>query len=417
MNGNHSAAEWKYRRRWLGEQLRKAADAHPVLVLTGARQVGKSTLLQHEAPFSGWRYQSLDELDVRDQARREPEALWAGAQQVIIDEVQRVPELLSAVKREVDRRQRRVRFALTGSANLAMMSSVSESLAGRAVSFVLPPMTIGEATGGKRRGLVGKLLAGELPRESVNRAPEVELSELLVRGFVPPVLGLPDADAVLRWWEGYVSTYLERDLRQLSQVESLPDFRRVMEAFALRSGQLVNQTEVSRDVGVSQPSVHRYLGLLETSMVVHRLPAFFRNRTKRLIKRPKLYFLDPALAAFLVGHFDAESLLRSREAGALFETLVHLQLRAAAELLTPKASIFYWRTTTGREVDFVLEQGRRLVGFEVKLSPKPRYEDTAGLRLFLQEYPEADAAVLVHAGNRTKRLGDKIVALPWYLLS
>ncbi|MFQ5506365.1 MAG: ATP-binding protein, partial [Planctomycetota bacterium] len=341
--------------------------------------------------------------------------LWAGADRVVVDEVQKSPELLSAIKQEVDRRRRKVRFVLSGSSNLMTMQRVSESLAGRAVAFRLWPMTLSESLGSKAPGLIARLLAGRLPRESdLDTAPD--LARSLIRGFMPPVLEMKDSNPAIQWWDGYVATYLERDLRQISQVDSLPDFRRVMEALALRSGQLLNQTEVARDVGVSQSTVHRYIGLLETSMVFSRLPAFAVNRTKRLVKSPKAYWMDPGLAAFLARQHDTQSLLDARESGGLFETLVLLQLRLEAELSIPRARLFYWRTTTGKECDFVLERGRDLVAFEVKLTTRPRYADLVGLQEFMKEYPETKAGVLVHGGTRIQRLDQRVIAVPWSLL-
>lgn len=388
-----------------------------MVVLTGARQVGKSTLLREEEPFRSWRTVTLDDLDLLDQARRDPAALWAGANEVVIDEVQRAPRILSEIKKTVDKSRRGVRFVLSGSANLLMMSQVSESLAGRAVVFSLLPMTPAEEAGLPRPGVLQSLLAGNLDLDKAGGPVPGDLAGRLVRGQVPPVLDLPDLDGAIQWWDGLVATYLERDLRQLSQVESLPDYRRVMQALALRSGQMLNQTEVARDVGVSQPTVHRYLGLLETTMVFARLPAFAVNRTKRLIKTPKGYWTDPGMACFLAGHHDPASLAGSREMGGLFETLVLLGLRSAAEMFTPRASVSYWRTTTGKEVDFVVEHGRNLLALEVKCTDTPRHSHLAGLRLFLDEYPACRAAVLVHTGKQTLRMDEKIIAVPWWRLA
>ena len=387
-----------------------------MVILTGARQVGKSTLLQQEKPFSQWRYLSLDDFDVLQQAEREPTSLWAGTDRVVLDEVQRSPALLSAVKRTVDQRGRRIRFVLSGSANLLLMEKVSETLAGRAVYFTLPPMTLGE--------ILGRPVPDWLPtffkkglsdKQSVQETEALPIVHML-RGFMPPLFGLARFDAVIRWWEGYVATYLERDLRQLSQVDSLSDFRRVMQALALRSGQMLNQTEVSRDTGVSQPTVHRYLNLLEASCLLLRLPAFSRNRTKRLIKTPKVYWVDPALACYLAGHHEAKSLEASREVGGIFETLVLLHLQALCHLFVPRPQLSYWRTATGKEVDFVVEQGEKLVAVEAKLTTSPRFSDADGLLLFLEEYPETIQGILIHAGSSVKRLHEKILAVPWHVL-
>jgi len=414
MNDDHSRPASSYKPRWLANRLRQVANAHPVAILTGARQVGKSTLLRNESPFLSWRQHTLDDIDILRQAEREPEALWAGTANVVIDEAQRAPGILLAVKRAIDR-DRDCRFVLSGSASLDLLGSVSETLAGRAVSIPLAPMTWGEWREDKASHIVEDLLGGNLPREKGESNP-ADVLPLILRGFMPALLSFVGKQDILDWWSGYVSTYLERDLRTLSQISSLPDFRRVMELAALRTGQLLNQTEISRDSGVSQPTVHRYLNLLEASFLIHRVPAFARNRGKRLIKSPKLYWADPALAAFLAGHYDEKSLRASREIGGLFENLVLQQLQVASSLMSPPARIHYWRTAAGQEVDFVLEWGRSLVAFECKLSPRPRFEDAETLHLFLNDYPECACGVVVHTGTEIVRLGERIIALPWTTL-
>jgi len=388
-------------------------EDHPVVVLTGARQVGKSTLLLHT--FSHWWYLTLDDFDVLTQAERDPQALWAGADRVVLDEVQKAPTLLAAIKRAVDRRRGARRFLLSGSANLLLMQKISESLAGRAVYFTLSPLTLGELESKPAHDWLIRLLQGELPADG--SLPSIAPLEFMVRGSMPPLLTMTSLEACVRWWEGYLATYLERDLRQLARIDALADFRRVMVALALRSGQLQNQTEIERDTAVPQPTVHRYLNLLEASHLLERLPAYATSRTKRLIKAPKVYWADPALAAHLAGYYDEQSLRAARELGPLFETLLLHHLRVLSQLLTPRAKLFYWRTVSGQEVDFVIEQGRRLLALEVKLSPTPRYTDCEGLRLFLQEYPEASAGLLVHTGREIRRLDEKIVAVPWNFLA
>jgi len=411
MNDKHSRRGLSYKPRWLSDRLRQAIQAHPVVVLTGARQVGKSTLLRNEEPFSTWRQHTLDALDVLQQAEREPEVLWSGVNNVVIDEAQRAPNIQLAIKMAVDQDRDR-RFLLSGSANFNLLDSMSETLAGRAISFPLAPMTWGEWTGRKPSHVVKELLLRKLPAERPV-APMDDPIGLLLRGSMPALLTLEDGQDILDWWSGYVSAYLERDLRALSQISSLPDFRRVMELAALQTGQLLNQTEISRDSAISQPTVHCYLNLLEASFLVHRIPAFVRNRGKRLIKSPKLYWADPALAAFLAGHYNEESLRNSRESGGLFENLVLQQLQSVANLMSPPARIHYWRTVTGQEVDFVLEWGRSLVAFECKLSARARFEDAKTLNAFLDDYSECTAGVLVYTGNEIVRLGKRIIALPW----
>lgn len=416
MNDYQPHDELKYKPRWIAPLLRDAAKDHSIVVLTGARQVGKSTLLQHESPFDDWRYITLDDFDVLSQVKSDPTSLWAGTDYVVLDEVQKSTKLLDAVKIAVDSTYNKHRFILSGSANILLMKKVSESLAGRAVYFALNPMTIGEMNNLSPTNLLEILLRGELPGEGKIKPAAAAPFSQMWKGFMPPLMQMKTSASVLRWWEGYVATYLERDLRQLSQIDSLSDFRRLMVALALRCGQILNQTEVARDTAISQPTVHRYINLLETTCLMERLPAFAVNRTKRLIKSPKVMWVDPGLVSFLAGHYDIESLMSSREAGGIFESMIYLHLKALAQLLIPRPRIFYWRTTTGKEVDFVLEWGRKLLAIEVKLSSKPKFSDVETLRLFMDEYPETSAGVLIYGGDEIKIMGEKIVAIPWFLL-
>ncbi len=416
MNNIHSQPEVYYE-RWLTPLLRTACEAHPVVVLTGARQVGKSTLLRRAEPFNGWRYHTMDDFDTQRQARENPTRLWAGATEVVLDEVQKTPELLPAIKQAVDEHPRRCRFVLSGSANLLLMDKVSESLAGRAVYLVLAPMTRGEVHSEPPSSLLSDVLAGRWPAEAeLSQAPADPLP-LLQRGFMPPLLTLQTPESWLRWWEGYTATYLERDLRQISQVASLIDFRRTMELLALRTGQLLNQSDVARDARLSQPTIHRYLNLLEATHLFERLPAYLGSRTTRLLKSPRAFWADVGLAVFLAGYYSADDLRGCRELGAFFETLIYQHLRVLVSLLTPHGRLYFWRTQTGDEVDFVVEHGRRIIGIEVKMTDAPGYRHTAGLTKFLGEHPEAVGGILLHSGRAIRRLDERIVAVPWPLLT
>jgi predicted AAA+ superfamily ATPase len=403
----------KYIKRRLSNKISKIAGSFPVTVLTGARQVGKSTLLQQE--FSEYVYLSLDDFSLQEKVMRDPASLWVAEERVILDEVQKFPALLNAVKLAVDRSDRQCRFILSGSANLLLMQTVTETLAGRAMYLELYPLTIGE----EKQMLEGANF--QCLWQPDWQVPEQELEwvdpiSYLLRGFFPPLLGFSDHEQVLAWLEGYTHTYLERDLRSLSQVDSLIDFRRLMQATALRTGSILNQADVAKDCGLSHATAHRYIRLLEISHLLSRIPAFSRSRKKRLTKSPKAFFLDPALAIFLSGIHDQETLRESRELGGYFETLVYLHLRAWCETRTPKPVIYYWRTVSGQEVDFVIEQGKKLLPFEVKFTLRPSVQDARHLLLFLEDYPEAVRGVLVHAGSRLQWLHSRVVAVPWWWL-
>ena len=397
--------------RFVLRSLRDRLRVMPAVVVTGARQTGKSTLVRQLAPADR-RYRSLDDLDVIDAARRDPDALVGGDRPVTLDEVQRAPELLHAVKRAIDRRRRPGRFVLTGSANLLLMRRVSESLAGRASYLTLWPMTRREQRGlggcGVWEALIGARDGDWL--DLLAAAPdEPEDWRALARrgGFPVPAVHLRAASERAVWFDGYVRTYLERDLQALSSIAALPDFRRLMQAAALRLGQLVNQTDLGRDVGLPQPTVRRYLNLLETSHLLVRVPAYAVNRTKRLIKAPKLYWADTGVALHLAGGAEP--------GGPHLENVVLQDLVAWRDARLDNADVFHWRTTIGEEVDFVIETGGRLLPIEIKSGGRLRLDDAAPLRAFRAEYgPAVRAGLLLHGGDTLEWLTPDVLAAPWW---
>jgi predicted AAA+ superfamily ATPase len=383
----------------------------PAVVVTGARQTGKSTLVAERVP-GGRRYLSLDDLDVRDAVRRDPETLVGGNRLMTLDEVQREPGVLTAVKRAIDRDRKSGRFLLTGSANLLLMRQVAETLAGRASYLTLWPMTRREQRGEGSAGRWDDLLAArdeEWLDVLASGDSEAEDWRALARrgGFPTPALDLANARERAIWFDGYVRTYLERDLQDLAAISALPDFRRLMRAACLRLGQLVNQTELGRDVSLPQATVHRWLNLLETSYLVVRLPAYAVNRTKRLIKSPKLYWGDTGMALHLSSEEDP--------GGALFENLVLVDLLAWRDARLERTELSYWRTASGEEVDFVVETGGKLLPIEVKAGPRPRLGDAAHIRSFRAEYgKKARTGLLLHTGSTLEWLAPDVLAVPWW---
>ena len=401
--------------RHVAGSLRDRLNVMPAVVVTGARQTGKSTLAQDLTPGRR-RFLSLDDLDVLDAARRDPEALVGGAEPVTLDEVQRAPELLLAIKRAIDRRRQPGQFLLSGSANLLLMRRVAESLAGRASYLTLWPMTRRELRGLGRCGIWEELLAtpdAEWPDLVAAQPGEPDDWRELARrgGFPVPALRMETARERAVWFDGYVTTYLERDLQSLSSIAALPDFRRLVRAAALRLGHLVNQTELGRDTALPQPTVHRYLNLLETSYLLVRVPAYAVNRTKRLIKAPRLYWADTGLALHVAGAGSGSG----EVPGAYLENLVLQDLLAWRDARLDRAEVLYWRTAGGEEVDFVIETGARLLPVEVKATSRPRLGAAAHLRTFRAEYGEqARAGLLLHTGTTLEWLAPGVLAAPWW---
>ncbi|MDE0097837.1 MAG: ATP-binding protein [Gammaproteobacteria bacterium] len=406
-------SEFTFTPRFASGLLRKALAVSPVVILMGARQAGKSTLVQHEPSLVDHLYLTLDDPGVREQARLAPDDLLRSAPRLVLDEVQRESDLLLAVKRivDADRPRQYGRFVLTGSANLHLMQQVSESLAGRATYVNLWPLTRRERLGRGEPGIWSALLSSPAKEWATLIEGQAEVSvdwreSVRESGYPVPALELPDQEARALWFDGYVRTYLERDLQALSAVGDLVDFRRLMRAASNRLGGLVNQTEIARDTRIPRATVQRHLNLLETSFQTFRLPAYSVNRTKRLIKSPKLYWSDPALAFWLSG--------ASELTGAHLENLVLVDLLVWREGQVPAPEVLYWRTTTEREVDFVIESGNRVLAIEVKAAA-PGYADTTGLRLFREEYGDRFAGgLLLHGGDEVLQMSEEILAAPWW---
>lgn len=398
--------------RLVADSLAEHLRLMPSVVVTGARQTGKSTLVR-ELQGAERRYITLDDAEALGAARTEPEQILAGPRPVTIDEVQREPQLMLAIKREIDERRAAGRFLLTGSANLLLMKSVSETLAGRASYLTLWPMTRTEQLGLARCGVWDQFFEAPpqdwLEMLGAQNLPKEDWRALARRGGFPPaaIQMRTDRERAI-WFDGYVRTYLERDLQSLSNISALPDFRRLMQAVSLRVGQLVNQTALGRDIGMAQPTVHRYLNLLETSYLLVRLPAYAVNRNKRLIKSPKIYWSDSGIAWHLSQQPEPQ--------GALLENLVLQDLLAWRDSGSSSGELFFWRSTLGEEVDFVIESGGRLLPLEVKSSRRTRLSDTKHLRTFIGEYPERSLpGLLLYDGERAEWIGPDVLAVPWWM--
>ena len=342
--------------RDLEAPLEQAARTRPVVVLTGARQTGKTSLLRRLFPDYG--FVSLDLPSEAEQAEKEPEAfLNRHPPPVIVDEVQYAPALFRHLKVAVDAdRGSNGRFLLTGSQKFTLMEGVSESLAGRAEIMELETLSLAE------------ILAAR---------PSLGLAEAMVRGGFPELHANPAIDHVA-FYNSYLATYLERDVRSLANVGNLRDFERFLRACALRSANLLNKADLARDVGIAPSTANQWISVLEASGQIVLLEPFFSNRTKSIVRSPKLYLADTGLLCALLNLHSAEMVHRYPYVGAVWETFVFTQLRHRERRSGRRKSLFFWRDRT-REVDFVAEAGGRVELFEAKWTELPSPSDTVNL--------------------------------------
>jgi hypothetical protein len=385
----------------------EALQEMPVVVLTGLRQTGKSTFLERQKELTGRRYVTFDDFAQLAAAKEDPEGFIEGKGPISIDEAHKCPEILTAIKNSVGRKRRPGQFLLSGSANFAMLKAISESLAGRAVYFTLHPFTRRELTGRiDEKPFLRSCLESGIPP---NGETSTSLSEEdVLQGGMPPVV-LKEVTNRFIWFKGYEQTYLERDLRELSRIGNLISFRNLMHLAALRSGQLLVPSQLSRDSNLNAATTARYLSLLEASYVIHRLSPYISNRASRLIKSSKIYLSDAGLGCYLAGveRLDSDPLR-----GAYYETHVAQNLLGILSAHWPQARLYFWNIQGRAEVDFIIEAGRSCLALEVKASARWTDRDLAGLKSFLSFTPHCRLAILGYNGTEAVRLGDRLWAIP-----
>lgn len=344
-------------RRTLEPRLRSLAEKFPVITVTGPRQSGKTTLCR--AVFPHKPYVSLEPPDVQEFARRDPRQFLAERPDgAVLDEVHRVPELLSYVQTVVDEKPTVGRFVLTGSANFALLESLGQSLAGRTALLELLPLSL----------------------EEVRRFPDppTDLLDLLVRGSAPATYDrrlTPDD-----WYPSYVATYVERDVRMILNVGDLIAFQTFLRLCAGRSGQLVNLSSLGADAGLTHVTAKAWLSVLEAGYVAWRLPPFHANVTTRLVKTPKLHFFDTGMVCYLLGIRSADHLREHPLRGAIFETWVASEIRKARVHRGEAPSLSFFRDRKGHEVDLIVDLGRELLAVETKSGQTVASDFFAGLR-------------------------------------
>jgi predicted AAA+ superfamily ATPase len=373
--------------------VKNLAQGYPVVTITGPRQSGKTTLAR--LVFPDKRYISLEDPNQREFAEEDPKGFLSNLTDgAVLDEVQRCPALFSWLQGVVDTDGRMGLFILTGSQQFGLISGITQSLAGRAARVQLLPFSLSELA-------------------AVNRAPQY-LDELLYRGSYPPI---HDREvAPVHWYADYVTTYIERDVRQMVNVRDLSTFQRFVRLCAGRNGQLLNLSALSNDCGISQNTAKSWLSVLEASYIVFLLQPHHRNFRKRIVKTPKLYFLDTGLVSWLLGIHSAEQLSIHSMRGAIFESWVIQELLKGRYNQALVSNLYFWRDNTGNEIDVLLERGEQLQPVEIKSGQTITKDQLAGLRRWCELARREEAAVsipyLIYGGSDPQhRSGIEIT--PW----
>jgi hypothetical protein len=378
-------------KRAITSRLLKAMKSFPALLLTGCRQAGKTTLLQHLA--GDYDFVTMDAFSDLEQIKSDVPLFFANhPPPLIIDEIQYAPEILRYIKVDIDRHRKKMgQYLLTGSQIFPLMKGVSESLAGRVALFEMYPLSWAEIS---------------------PNIPDYQTTLYrMVFGFFPEIVSSHDDPG--KWIDSYLMTYINRDVRMLRPAIQISSFQRFLRILAARAGQLLNLSEIAKEMGISQPTVKEWLEILEATYVIYLLRPYFSNRTKRFIKSPKVYFVDTGILSYLLGIQGPEQLAASPFVGHIFENMVVMEALKRTSLLTPRPELYFYRSIGGVEIDLIIEQGHEKELYEIKWSKEPNSRHLDSMKRVVDELKPKKAALLTLA-EETYFMTPKIQAEHWF---
>jgi len=412
----------EYRKRFIESEIDDLFEIFPIVSLTGPRQSGKSTLIKHYISKKKipWVYISLDDREILLRIKEDP-ALFAHSinSNIAIDEAQKAPELFHALKQVVDAGLKH-KIILSGSANFLLLKSITESLAGRVGLLELQAFSIAEAYEYKSNSLIHKIIKHHsikdlyetLMNSQLEKISDKKLMNFILYGGFPKLIELKP-EQKLKWFDRYISTYIERDLRDLSQVGNLDNFQKVYKLFAYQTAQILNLSNIASATGIDSKTVKHYLSILESSYQCKTLPAYFSKQRKQLIKSPKIFYTDTGLVNFHQRNVDLDSMLNRGGWGHILETFVYSELHKEAKDMSPKVDLYFWRTNNGAEVDFILSYGEKLYPIEVKAAAIINSYELKSLESFMEaEGTKVPFGIVFYRGDRISFFKENILGIP-----
>jgi hypothetical protein len=399
----------KLYKRFLHDSIQEAMGYFPAILITGARQSGKSTLSMSLCE----NYITLDDIMMLSLAKNDPVMFVSRLKTpIVIDEIQKAPELLSAIKMAIDSDRRAGQFILTGSANVLDFKNVGDTLAGRIALFELSPLSAVEVEGSTQL-FVEQLFKDEFQMDSTRTIDDDTLYNRMLSGMYPDMLSAIEPRIKYIWLSSYISTYIERDIRDIENIRNTDKFARLIHIIATRSGSMLNKADLSNASALDVKTLDNHLTLLEMVYQIKRVRPYYANIGKRFVKSEKLFFTDTGILNFLLGIQTIDNMLTSPYIGSIFETFVYNELYKQVSYLLDGTQIYYYRTLDKKEIDFIIERHGKVAAIEVKFAKQVTKEDCRHIIDLQRSSSNFHIGIVMYMGSHILPLAENIWAVPF----
>lgn len=402
-----------YKRSILND-IKEYLNYFPAVLISGARQVGKSTLILNLGIDN---YYTLDDINLFRAAKKDPKGFIANSPKpMIIDEIQRVPELLITIKEHIDKDRKNGEFILTGSANLKGFKEISDSLAGRVAIIELFGLSLKEKYANHSSNLIDELNKN-LDNLAFKKRDNFNIYEDIINGGYPEINKIDSQKAKYLWFSSYIRTYVEADTKDISNIKNMDKFINMYRLLMLRSSNIFKKSEIQNEAGLDNKTFDSYFSVLEHIYQIQTLKPYFSNELKRVIKTPKIYALDSGILCHLFGISSKDELLNSNHKGAIIETFIFNELIKANTYANKKANLFYYRTSDAKEIDFILDFTDKTIAIEVKSSSTIDNNSFKHIKHLKSELKDKfDKGIVFYDGDSVLKFGDGLYAMPFWFL-